>query len=88
MADDGTGKFKKIWDRTDEELTNTIAFAIDACNNSNQRTINFYVLLAGFDAYLEQRKRKTGVGLQPGGAVAVVSPPDTDLTGDLSHHNK
>ena len=46
-----TGRFKRIWDRTDAELQ----FTIDAANAAHK---DFWTLCAGIDAYFEQRKRK------------------------------
>lgn len=65
-----TGRFKKIWDRNDLELEETINKAIAECdkliplNQPGGGRELFYTLLAGFDAYLEKRKRKDGIGLQ------------------------
>lgn len=65
MKEDKTGRFKKIWDRTDEEIKNTIDAARKACEELAARTQLdnthgdlFWTLCAGVDAYFEQRKRK------------------------------
>lgn len=55
-----TGRFKKIWERTDQQLEINIQSAIDDCK---QFGLDFYVILTGIDAYQEKRRRKEGITL-------------------------
>jgi hypothetical protein len=52
-----TGRFKKIWQRTDQQLEINIQSAVDDCK---QFGLDFYIILTGIDAYFEKRKRKEG----------------------------
>lgn len=48
-------RFKKMRDRTDDELKITIGFALAECKKAE---LDFWRICAGVDAYFEQRRRK------------------------------
>ena len=50
-----TGRFKKIYERTDQQLEINIQSAIDDCK---QFGLDFWIILSGIDAYQEKRRRK------------------------------
>ena len=52
-----TGRFKKIYDRTDQQLEVNIQSAIDDCKTFG---LDFWIILTGIDAYQEKRRRKEG----------------------------